>query len=190
MAGSAGRPLTTNVEAYAAWERLSGGCPLLIRAIGPADKEALQAMVRRLSPESAYLRFFQAKRELSLEELSYYTEVDFQSHVALVAIFREDDADLLIGTGRYFRGESTAPDSAELSFLVDDAHQGQGVATHLLRHLAAIAWAAGISELRAEVLADNKRMLDVFSHSGLPMEVVPAGPMARVRLALKDPSEM
>lgn len=175
------------VRSYSARERLPGGSPLLIRAVRPDDKQALQAIMRRLSPESAYLRFFRAKRELTPEELKYYTEVDFRDHVALVAILRENDTDLLIGTGRYFMGTSTAPGSAELSFVVDDAHQGQGVAAHLLRHLAGIARTAGITELRAEVLADNKRMLNVFSHSGLPMQVIPAGSMTQVRLALKEP---
>ena len=175
-----------DLKTYAAWERLGDGRPVLIRAIRPDDKEALQNLVRRLSPESAYLRFFQAKRELSPDELHYYADVDFQSHVALVAVVQEEGSDLLIGTGRFFTGEEAVLGEAELSFLVDEDHQGLGMATHLLRHLARIARARGISGFRAGVIADNQKMLDVFSHSGLPMEVVPAGGMTEVRLFLKD----
>jgi len=175
-----------DLKNYAAWEKLGDGSPVLIRAIRPDDREALQDLVRRLSPESAYLRFFQAKRELSPEELRYYTDVDFQSHMALVAVVREEDVDLLIGTGRFFTGDVTVPGTAELSFLVDEAHQGLGTATHLLRHLARIARAGGIAEFRAGVITDNLKMLDVFSHSDLPMELVPKGGMTEVRLRLKD----
>jgi len=176
------------VRHYEARELLADGRPVLIRAVRPDDKDALQELMRRLSPESSYLRFFQAKRELTPEEVRYYAEADFLDHVALVAIVREDGADVLIGTGRYFTGPEAAPGAADLTFVVDDAHQGLGAATHLLRHLVSIARAAGISELRAEVIADNRRMLNVFSRSGLMMRLIPAGPITEVRLALTEPA--
>ena len=175
-----------DVKNYAAWEKLGDGSPVLIRAIRPDDGNALQVLVRRLSPESAYLRFFQAKRELSPDELRYYADVDFQSHVALAAVIQEEGSDLLIGTGRFFTEGGTASGTAELSFLVDEAHQGLGAATLLLHHLGRIARACGISGFRAGVIADNQKMLDVFSHSGLPMEIIPAGGMTEVRLFLKE----
>jgi GNAT superfamily N-acetyltransferase len=174
------------LSAYAAWEELGDGRPVLIRAIRRGDGGALQGLVRRLSPESAYLRFFQAKRELSPDELRYYAEVDFRTHVALVAVVQEEGADLLIGTGRYFTEGGAASGTAELSFLVDEAHQGLGTATHLLRHLAGIARTRGISGFRAGIIADNQKMLDVFSRSGLPMEIAPSGGMTEVRLKLID----
>jgi GNAT superfamily N-acetyltransferase len=172
---------------YEAWERLSDGRPVLIRAIRPGDKEALQDGMRRLSPESAYMRFFQAKRRLSPEELVYYTEVDFQSHVALAAVVQEGGGDLLVGTGRYVAGPTSAHGTAEVAFTVDNAHQGLGVATLFLRHLSRIARASGLSEFRAEVIADNRGMLEVFSRSALPMETRPAGGMVEVRLSLSGP---
>jgi ribosomal protein S18 acetylase RimI-like enzyme len=52
---------------------------------------------------------------------------------------------------------------------VEDAHQGRGIASLLLRHLITIARAAGLKELFAEVLPDNTPMLKVFERSGLPM---------------------
>ena len=49
-------------------------------------------------------------------------------------------------------------------------HQGKGIATLLLEHLAAIAASNGIKRFTAEVLADNRPMLAVFSRAGWPLE--------------------
>src|SRR6478736_2186899 len=58
---------------------------------------------------------------------------------------------------------------AEAAFMVDDAHQGEGIATLLLEHLAAIARSHGIDRFTAEVLADNRPMLAVFARAGWPV---------------------
>ena len=54
--------------------------------------------------------------------------------------------------------------------MVDDQHHGKGIATLLLEHLAAIARSNGIARFTAEVLADNRPMLAVFSRAGWPVE--------------------
>jgi hypothetical protein len=88
---------------YTARDRLLDGRALLIRAICPDDKPALQDGFHRLSSESAYFRFFGPKHELSSQELVFFTEVDFARHVALVAIIEEDP--LIVGVGRYVVSE-------------------------------------------------------------------------------------
>lgn len=60
--------------------------------------------------------------------------------------------------------------TAELAFTVVDEHQGQGIASALLRHLVTLARAAGLHELIAEVLPDNGAMLQVFERSGLELK--------------------
>ncbi|HEY1873765.1 MAG TPA: GNAT family N-acetyltransferase, partial [Steroidobacteraceae bacterium] len=62
------------------------------------------------------------------------------------------------------------PGTAELAFTVVDEFQGQGIGSALLRHLTALARAAGVREFIAEVLPDNTAMLRVFERSGLRME--------------------
>ena len=171
---------------YTARDRLIDGRVLLVRAIRPADKPALQAGFHRLSSESAYFRFFGPKHELSPHELVYLTEVDFARHVALVAIIEK--APLIVGVGRYIVCEVEPIRAAEIAFAVDDAHQGLGIATILLRHLAKIARAADISQFIASVLASNRKMLLVFSHSGLPQERTVESGVVNVRLSLAGPS--
>ena len=52
-----------------------------------------------------------------------------------------------------------------------DQYQGQGLGAALMHHLAAIAQAAGLKELIAEVLPDNVPMLKVFEKSGFPVDM-------------------
>lgn len=162
--------------------RLQDGEPLLIRAIRPDDKKALRDGIRRASHESAYHRFFQSKHDLSDKELVYFTEIDFEHHVALVAIIPDDQ--IVVGVGRYVVLEDAPGEIAEVAFAVDAEYRGRGIATLLLQHLTEIARAAGLSEFQATVLADNESMLNVLSRSGLPMRQETAGDLVEIRLSL------
>jgi GNAT superfamily N-acetyltransferase len=153
---------------YSERDRLLDGRPVLVRAIRPEDKPKLRAGFQRLSPQSVYHRFFQAKKELSEAELRYLTEIDFVEHVALLTILEERGLEIGIGVGRYI----VEPDArgAEIAFTVDEAHHGLGVGTLLLNHLARIARSQGLLEFRAYVLAENRAMLEVFENAGFPLK--------------------
>ncbi|KPC92220.1 hypothetical protein ADL27_26190, partial [Streptomyces sp. NRRL F-6602] len=49
---------------------------------------------------------------------------------------------------------------------VQDAHQGRGVASALLEHIAAVARERGIRRFTAEVLPANTKMIKVFTDAG------------------------
>jgi RimJ/RimL family protein N-acetyltransferase len=149
---------------YSAVEALRDGRRVEIRALKPADREGLAASVKRTSEETRYRRFFAPKRSFSEKEIEFYLNVDFVSHVALVAVLEEAGQPVIVGGGRYIVSE---PGRAEIAFAVDDPHQGLGIATRLMRHLVAIARAAGLRELTAEVLPENAPMLKVFERCGL-----------------------
>jgi acetyl coenzyme A synthetase (ADP forming)-like protein len=116
-----------------------------------------------MSQDSIYHRFFGLKRSLTDQDLVRFTEIDFASHVALVATLRTGGDERFIGVGRYV---TTGPAHAEVAFAVLDEHQGRGIGTVLLDHLGRVARAAGITEFQADVLGDNNRMLEVFAKSG------------------------
>lgn len=139
---------------------------LEVRALKPQDRDELVAAAGRSSGETLALRFFSPKRGFSEKEIEYYTHVDFVSHVALVAAVEEAGKPLIVGGGRYIVAQ---PGRAEIAFTVEDAHQGRGIASLLLRHLATLARAQGLKELFAEVLPGNAPMLKVFERSGLAM---------------------
>jgi RimJ/RimL family protein N-acetyltransferase len=154
-------PDTTN---YAATEILRNGQRIEIRALRPHDRDDFIAAVNRASTQSLYRRFFSVRRHFSETETAFFLNVDFVNHVALVALVEENSRPTIIGGGRYV---VVQPGQAEIGFTVVDKYQGQGVGALLLRHLAAIARQAGLHELIAHVLPDNRAMLKVFERSGL-----------------------
>ena len=145
-------------------EKLRNGEQIEIRALRPQDRDDLMAAVDRTSSDSLYRRFFAVRRHFTETEESFYLNVDFVSHVALIAVADENGQPIIIAGGRYVVGE---PGQAEVAFTVVDKYQGRGVGAALLRHLAMIARQAGLRELVAYVLPDNRAMLKVFEKSGL-----------------------
>ena len=162
----------TEPRLYATDALLRDGGSIHIRAIRPDDKQRLLALFENLSSRSIYFRFFQTKQRLTDAELHYFTELDFTRDVALVATLQEGQEEYIIGVGRYFRitenGKLTT--HAEVAFTVADAHQGRGVGTLLLEHLAALARMQGIDTFEAYVLGENNRMLEVFEASGFTVQ--------------------
>jgi acyl-CoA synthetase (NDP forming)/RimJ/RimL family protein N-acetyltransferase len=144
------------------WEAdvlLADGGVAHLRPIRPSDADRLVAFYERVSPESKYLRFFVPYPRLSNRDVKRFTEVDYVDRVAFIITLGEN----MIAVGRYERIEN---DHAEVSFLIEDAHQGRGIAQLLLEHLAQAARERGITRFVAEVLPENRRMAKVFADAG------------------------
>ena len=145
------------------WEAdvvLRDGGTAHLRPIHPADADAVQAFHGGQSQKSIYMRFFAFKSKLSAKELKRFTEVDYKDRVALVITIGGE----IMGIGRYDRLDD--PEEAEVAFNIADAHQGRGIGSILLEHLAAAARENGIRKFSAEVLPENRKMLMVFSDAG------------------------
>lgn len=143
---------------------LASGDTVFVRPLTQNDKQALADFHRQQSAESVYRRFFSPKPELSAKELEHFTNIDMHDRVALAM----ESHDKIIAWASYERWPGR--DDAEAAFMVDDQHHGEGIATLLLEHLAAIATSNGINRFTAEVLGDNRAMLAVFAKSGWPLQ--------------------
>lgn len=165
-------PEDTPVEVPTQWDNdvvLADGGTVHIRPLRPQDAEALQALHSRQSAETIYFRFFSPIPRLSPAMLHRFTHLDYLDRFALVAVYGED----LVGVSRYDRipaGDDTEGNppgsSAEVAFLVDDAHQGRGLGIVLLEQLAVVARENGIGRFTAETLPENANMLGVFRAAG------------------------
>ncbi|MHB9758286.1 bifunctional acetate--CoA ligase family protein/GNAT family N-acetyltransferase [Streptomyces sp. BYX5S] len=159
-------------HAYPAhWEAdvvLRDGGTARIRPITTADAEHLTSFYEQVSDESKYYRFFAPYPRLSAKDVHRFTHHDYVDRVGLAATVGGE----FIATVRYDRINAqgmpaTAPaDEAEVAFLVQDAHQGRGVASALLEHIAAVARERGIRRFAAEVLPANTKMIKVFRDAG------------------------
>ncbi|MCQ1581844.1 bifunctional acetate--CoA ligase family protein/GNAT family N-acetyltransferase [Streptomyces parvus] len=153
------------------WEAdvvLRDGGTARIRPITTDDAERLVSFYEQVSDESKYYRFFAPYPRLSDRDVHRFTHHDYVDRVGLAVTIGGE----FIGTVRYDRIDDTgrpasAPaDEAEVAFLVQDAHQGRGVASALLEHIAAVARERGIRRFAAEVLPANNKMIKVFRDGG------------------------
>jgi len=151
-------------------EVLQNGTPVHLRPIRADDKQRLINGFNRLTGNSIYFRFFSDKKTLSQKELEYFTEVDFEHHIAIVATLLNNNEEEIIGVGRYVELEDTVTDkAAEVALAIDDEHQHLGLGTLLFEHLVRIAQNNKISTFVADVLLENKQMLEIFEHSGFKL---------------------
>ncbi|MFB8175690.1 GNAT family N-acetyltransferase [Streptomyces sp. NPDC055966] len=158
-------------EYPAHWEAdvvLRDGGTARIRPITIDDADRLVSFYEQVSDESKYYRFFAPYPRLSAKDVHRFTHHDFVDRVGLAATIGGE----FIATVRYDRigadgmPASVPADEAEVAFLVQDAHQGRGVASALLEHIAAVARERGIRRFAAEVLPANTKMIKVFTDAG------------------------
>lgn len=138
---------------------LRDGATAHLRPITPGDADLLVSFYARVSEQSKYYRFFAPYPELSDRDVARFTQVDYVDRLALIVLVGDE----MIGVGRY---ERTGPHTAEVAFLIEDAHQGRGLGQLLLEHLAQAAREHHITRFIAEVLPDNRKMITVFTEAG------------------------
>ena len=156
-----------NAFDYLAIETLRDGRRLVVRAFKPEDRTDFLAAADRTGPLTRYRRFFSVKPSFSDREINFFLNVDFEKHVALIALMDEAGRQVIVAAGRYVLVQ---PQKAEVAFTVIDQYQRLGIAPILLRHLVGIARAAGLNTMIAEVLTENMQMLKVFERCGLPVQ--------------------
>ena len=132
-----------------------------IRLAHPEDAHAVTAMHKRCSQRTLYQRYVSSGdwQEIQMRRLS-----GGHSGATLVAV---GDEGKVIGLGNVFPEHSGDERSAEIAVLVEDAHQGGGVGSALLRRLVRLAQRLEFEEVVAVVLADNTGMLRLLTRMGL-----------------------
>jgi GNAT superfamily N-acetyltransferase len=141
-------------------DRLRDGTAVRVRPISTSDATALERFHAALSHDTTRLRYFTAHPHLTPTEVARFTSVDHHDREALVMWADEE----IVGIGRYDLEPGSS--EAEVAFVVRDDEQGRGAGTILLRRLAERARDEGVSRFVADTLAENRRMVEVFEHTG------------------------
>jgi RimJ/RimL family protein N-acetyltransferase len=178
--------LRQDVANYSASELLRTGQSVEIRSLKPEDETEMLDAVEHSSVESLHRRFFSVRRHFGEREIQSFMHVDFLDHVALVAVMAEEEGHSIVGGARYV---VCAPSKAELAFMVLDRCQGKGLGSILMRHLISIARRAGLRELVAEVLPENRPMLKVLEKCGLKLGMKREGQVVSASLQLSGDSQ-
>lgn len=128
---------------------------ITIRPLRNGDVATVAVVLERLGPASRAQRFGGPKPRVSERELAQLARVDGRRHALVAWVDGDPEPAALAELVR-------DGDAAEIAFAVVDAHQGRGVGSVLADALAADAFAAGITELRATVTGDNPRVVSLL----------------------------
>ena len=158
---------------------LRDGSTLALRPGREADAGALLKFFDNLTPQSRYQRFLGFPL-LDQSRARYLLAADTAEGTALVG----EVSGQVVAFAGFYR-TSAASDRAEVAFAIADALQGRGIGTRMLEQLADTARRRGIRTFDASVLADNRRMLDVFFDCGYPVTSRFEGGVVHVTLGLE-----
>ena len=134
--------------------RLRNGERVTVRAVTPADEPALADFLASLCLEARRMRFFSGGVDVAT--MARYAAAGGPERAGLLAL---DQSASVVGHAFYVE---LAPGRAEVAVEVADRLHGHGLGTILIERLAQLAERRGITRFSAEVLPDNRAMLDVF----------------------------
>jgi acetyltransferase len=145
---------------------------LIIRPIRPEDEPMMARFHATLSERSVYLRYFHMiplDSRIAHERLTRICFVDYDREMALVAE-RKDPATgerEILAVGRLSRAEQA--NEAEFAVLISDKFQGHGLGTELVKRLIEIARAEGVERVVADILGENRQMIEICRLLGFRM---------------------
>jgi drug/metabolite transporter (DMT)-like permease len=149
--------------------RLRDGRQVLIRPIGPTDRDALRRLFLALSPATSRLRFHAAMKEPPERLLRELTRLDQHEHVGFIAEADGRAADgvpLVVGEARFVRCPGS--DAAEFALVVADGWRRVGLGSSLTQTLLHHARLSGVRRLCGDTLVDNatfQRFMDSLGAS-------------------------
>ncbi|MFN0137621.1 MAG: GNAT family N-acetyltransferase [Phycisphaerae bacterium] len=164
--------------------KASDGTSLLVRPIRATDETLLHDLFYRLGQDTIHQRFFSIKKFMPHEHLQRFCNVDYEHDMTLIAVLPHEARERVVAFAGYNLESSSG--MAEASFVVEDAFQGRGIGTLLMRRLTEVAEVRGVRGFTASVLADNLRMLRVFEKCGYPLFTERDGDVLRLRIPFEE----
>jgi acetyltransferase len=167
------------------------GTLVTVRPIRPEDEPLMIKFHESLSERSVYMRYFQMlnlDRRTAHERLVRICFIDYDREMALVAEHQNPETGEreILGVGRLSR-ERAAPSEAEISVLISDRFQRQGLGTILLERLLETGRAEGLRRITAVILSDNRPVQRLFRKLGFHLRRDREGGVVEADLDLFQP---
>ena len=168
---------------------LKSGEAVTFRPIRPEDEPLMIDLHKTLSEESVYFRYFQSmslEQRTSHSRLARLSFIDYDRDIALVLEAKNTDGNpFIIAIGRLSRFANF--EEAELSLVVSDAYQRQGIGTELVNRLIDIGRKEGLAQITASTLPQNNGMKSVFKKQGFALNFIQDEGIVQATLSLNAP---
>lgn len=132
---------------------------VMLRPATAADANGTRQLFHQLSRDDIYTRFFQRVQGLSNREVQRLCNLNYETEVAFVATTGPREHEQIVGHACYFVNPSTH--LAETAFMIEPTWQGTGLGTALQRRMVDHAMTRGIRGFVAEILPENKKMVNL-----------------------------
>lgn len=159
------------------------GLRIRIRPVRISDEPLLKEFFYSLSDDTLYRRFASARKDMPHERLQGYSVIDYGQEMVLLALTEDEEREELIGIGQYNINQETH--MGDIGFVVKDGYQHKGVGTELLKHLTYAGKRKGLMGFTAEVLSDNRPMMELFKESGFEQKKNPKEDMHEYTLVFR-----
>lgn len=158
------------------------GKPYLLRPIKPEDASGIQEAVASSDPEDVRMRFFSALRQLPDMLAKRLTQIDYDREMAFTLVENFEGRERGVGVVRL----ALDPDRTrgEYAVMIRSDRIGTGLGYRLMLEIIAYARSIGLKQVFGDVLAENKRMLDMCEKLGFERTGAPEPGVVEVTLSL------
>lgn len=166
--------------------QLRDGSQVRLRAAEVGDGPLVAALHARCSPGSRRSRFLSPAPRLHPDELAALLGPSSSPTGLHTVLAVTADGGSAVGIAN-LDAEPGDAGSARVAVLVEDAWQGRGLGTALLRHIAEVAAERGLAELRGSARPDDVGITRLLRRAGLRPAAEILGTEVRLRAALPTP---
>lgn len=140
--------------------KLPSGKFLDFRPLLPSDEFESRHFYYSLQEDSIYYRFFNKRKVFSRTMLQkQWAQVDYTRNMTIIALMQIGKRKQIVAIGSYAQVDEK---SAEVAFLVKERLHRMGIGSYLLEILETIAKKNNYNQFNAVVLAENRKMINVF----------------------------
>jgi len=148
------------LDRYFYSKKLTSGKDIDFRPLLPSDEFESRNFYYSLQEDSIYYRFFNKRKVFSRDMLQkQWAEVDYRRNMTIIGLMQLGKRKQIVAIGSYAEADE---DSAEVAFLVKENLHGMGIGSFLLDILESIAKRNNYKKFVATVLAENRKMINVF----------------------------
>ncbi len=160
------------------------GLNILLRPVKIGDEPLMKDFFYGLSNDSMYRRFMSVRMDMPHERLQEFGIVDYANSMMILAIVEGDRKETIAAIGQYEMDKKMH--TAEVALVVKDEYQNMGVGHDMLSYLTRLARRQGLLGFTADVLVENKPMLDLFKNMGFDMEKRSDEGVYEMRMMFRD----
>jgi len=153
---------------YITESAIRDGKKVSLRPIRPEDEPLIVDLFRTFSEQTMRLGFFRAIKEIFHETLARYCNIDYDREMTIVAERREEGSRKIIGMVRLIIQPSG--ERGEVAVVVGDPWQNLGLGSKMLDYIVGISKDIGLKAVFGEVLAENTKMIHLFSKRGFEIK--------------------